>query len=49
MKRVRKTEKDEERDTQREYHKAPNIFSFCVHLADFRDINDWPVSEEQSC
>jgi len=38
-----------ERERQREYHKATNIFSFCVHLADIGDINDWQVSVDQSC
>ena len=44
MKRVKKTGKHEEG----KYHKEPNIFSFCFHLADIGDVNDRPVSVDQS-
>ena len=49
MKRVRKTDKDEERERDRGETTKRQIFPFCVHLAAVGDINDQPVSVDALC
>ena len=45
---VRKMERDPDRETVAISQKAKYFFSFCVHLVVIGDINDGPVSVDQS-